>query len=367
MPTEAEILNALFAAASGLSDKPRWERFLELLGAGTHAGTVTLQLQQQGRPTQDWHWIKADGPPPLRIEDWQRMRSHRVYSQDDLAGLASISSPLRAIKYPFGSSKNDSALLTLQRQGADFRAIDGVHLSSLVPYLPPALDTWEALNNERLRTQLSQNVMRNIGAGWVLFSSHGVLIDMDSELRTPLEQIGGIRFAQDGRPSFRDEATAQALRQALSNAQRPPAPSLTAGGWSPPSAVPRPTPVPLRLSNTPLMEMIITEEDDFHSTPHLIGRVRYARTATDLPLLHVARHFRLSPSEARLACLLCDGHTLAEAAGQLGWTIETTRSTSKQLFARLEVRGQSGVIRLMQSGALWLSSSQHPNAGGTTR
>ncbi|WP_010138070.1 hypothetical protein, partial [Oceanicola sp. S124] len=74
-----------------------------------------------------------------------------------------------------------------------------------------------------------------------------------------------------------------------------------------------------------------------------------------------------APAEARLAQLICDGHSLAEAAATLGWTLESTRSASKQVFARMEVRGQGGVIRRMQSGALWLTEGQERRPSEGTR
>ena len=339
MPSQAEILNALFSAASGLSSGTGWPQFLGLLGDETRASAVTLQIDRQGRPEQGWHWMQSGGAAHLSISDRHRMRSHRVYSQNDLPGYASAPGPLRAIKCPFGPQAGDHALVTLQRQGDDFRAIDGVQLSSLVPYLAPALTQWEALSLERQRARLSQSLMRDLGAGWVMFSPHAQLIDMDPDLRDPLAEIGGIRFAPDGRPSFRDEATAQALRQGLS------------------AALAGMVPAPLRLSDAPLMDMVLSAEpQDPQGQPLLMGRVRSARAAQDLPLPQIARHFGLSPSEARLACLLCDGLTLAEAADQLGWTVQTARSASKQLFARMEVRGQTGVIRRMQTSAVWLTS-----------
>ena len=77
----------------------------------------------------------------------------------------------------------------------------------------------------------------------------------------------------------------------------------------------------------------------------------------------MARHFALAPAEARLAQLICDGRSLAEAAADLGWTLESTRSASKQVFARMGVRGQAEVIRRMQGGSLWLAAAMGPDGG----
>ena len=87
--------------------------------------------------------------------------------------------------------------------------------------------------------------------------------------------------------------------------------------------------------------------------PVLQAAIRHAPAAARLPLDGLARSMGLSRSETRLAILLCDGSTLAEAAAQLGWTIETARSASKRIYAQTETRGQGDLIRRMWAGADW--------------
>jgi DNA-binding CsgD family transcriptional regulator len=82
--------------------------------------------------------------------------------------------------------------------------------------------------------------------------------------------------------------------------------------------------------------------------------VRHDLIARNLPLTRIMATFDLSRSEARLAATLCDGLSLSAAAQTLGWTTETARSNSKLLFARMGVNGQPGVVRAMQSSAIWL-------------
>jgi DNA-binding CsgD family transcriptional regulator len=354
MPSQTDILNALFAAASGIGPGGDvWGPFLELLGRETRAGLVTLQLDRQGLPTQHWRWRHSETgavPAPLSPTDLTRMRSHRIYNQDDLPAETALPGALRAMKAPLGTGgAGGAAVVTLYRTGEDFRAIDGMQLSALAPYLAPAMTTWVALTGERQRARLGQDMLRDLGAGWMMLSAHGLLLDIDPGLRAPLTQIGGVRVAPDGWLGFRDETTAQAFRQALSAALSGALSEAGAGRAS----------FAVRLSDAPLMELRITAKDQPQQpgAPLLIGWVRYAQAAADLPLSHVISQFGLSRSEARLAVLLCDGHSLSEAARQLGWTIETARSTSKQVFARMGVRGQTGVIRRMQSGALWLGVS----------
>lgn len=61
----------------------------------------------------------------------------------------------------------------------------------------------------------------------------------------------------------------------------------------------------------------------------------------------VAALFDLSPSEARLAALLTQGMTLAEAAQETGLTESTVRSYSKRIFSKVGVSRQADLVRLI--------------------
>lgn len=57
--------------------------------------------------------------------------------------------------------------------------------------------------------------------------------------------------------------------------------------------------------------------------------------------------FRLSPSEAALASRLVDGHTLSEAAVELGLSEQTARTYSKHIFAKTGTRRQAELVRVL--------------------
>ncbi|MHC9236048.1 helix-turn-helix transcriptional regulator [Pseudooceanicola sp. 502str34] len=352
MPSEAEILNALYTAASAPSGTPGWPAFLALLAEQTGAGSAALRLDRQGVREQDWHWHDPKVEPPARpAPDQPRMRFHRIYGQGDLPSLtAPARDPLRAVKTQLrpGPDQGNSALLILQRKGDDFRATAAVHLSTLIPHLGPALETWERLAEERARAGRYRAIARHLGGGWVLFSPNGTVLEMDPALRAPLEAIAGIRVGPDGRLLVRDTLLAQELKKALSS-------SKTLSG--PDTLTPKAH--LLRLSEQPLMEMMIRDDPTApDGQPRRIGYLRSAPMAEALPLASTARHLGLSPSEAKLACLICDGHSLAEAAHRLSWTIDTTRTTSKRIFARMDVTGQAGVMRKMLTSALWFDDAE---------
>ena len=69
--------------------------------------------------------------------------------------------------------------------------------------------------------------------------------------------------------------------------------------------------------------------------------------------------FGLLPSEARLANALANGASLAEAAEQMGLTIETVRNYSKKIFAKTGTRGQADLVRynLMPIRTRWFGAS----------
>lgn len=329
MADETEILTALFAASSGLAGNPGWPHVLDLLAQETRATAVWLDYDRQGNGT---HWQSGDGEhPPLDREELQRMRSNRVYAQGDLPGLWDRSLPLRAIRCP--ASPGGTATLMLQRRGEDFRATASALLSTLAPFLGPALVTWAALQRERRQAALCSEIARDLGAGWILLSAGATVLDLSPGLTAPLETLTGLRIAGDGRMSFRDETTGPAFRQALATAASGKAALVV-------------------LSEEPRVEMVLTEERQ-EGERMFLGRVRHARQAGDLPPPALARYLGLPPAETRLAAQLCDGRTLIEAAAETGKTIETTRSSSKQVFARMGLRNQQDVVRRMHSGAMW--------------
>lgn len=350
-PSETEILKALFAAATGIPtgvangvSGPEsgqsaaaglvdlWPAFLWQLAAATGAEGAALWVDQGGRRLYRWQIGEVLAPDPAAL---RAMRGGRVYARLDLPGTSGTAedTPLRALKWTL--PPEGQAVLILTRSGRDFRAVDGVQLGNLVPYLAQALAGWQALTRERARAALDQRIGQDLGAGWLLFSASGAVQDLSAEARTRLSTLAGLRLRMNGWLDFSDPDIAHDLQQAIMAAQ--------AGTRSP---------KPVELSREPLIELVI------HATTHLdepmlLGHLRQVRLARSLPVIRIADFFGLSRSEARLAALLCDGFSLQDAGAELGWTIETTRSASKQIFARMAVKGQAGVIRRMHSSALW--------------
>ncbi|AWI86734.1 hypothetical protein CEW88_23510 (plasmid) [Alloyangia pacifica] len=352
MSGETEILAALFAASMGTSgaeagesEEGLWQHFLARLAAATQAESALLRLFWPGSPVSGWHIGPAwEGPPESVVE---RMRSGRVYSQVDLpepgagepAGQGEAL-PLRALRWRLGrggaggsgGTPGARVLLALRRRGEDFRAVDGLQLANLTPYLGLAMGGWRQLQQARARAALDRGLAGDLGAGWLLFSPAGQVTALAEGLTERLEAMG-LPLRADGRLPL-PEPEAAALRLALAKAAEGAA-------------------LPVLLSRTPRVELMLGREAPA-GEPLLVGRVRHALSARALPLAQLCAAFGLSRSEARLAACLCDGLSLSEAAQELGWTLETARSCSKQIFARMGVSGQPGVVRRMLASAVWL-------------
>ena len=81
----------------------------------------------------------------------------------------------------------------------------------------------------------------------------------------------------------------------------------------------------------------------------LVGRALEAQVEGFLLQRHqlLAQLFGLTPQEARLALLLADGSTLAAAAHSLGVAETAARSYSKRIYAKMGIRSQSDIVRMV--------------------
>ncbi|MBK4217506.1 hypothetical protein JJJ17_16370 [Paracoccus caeni] len=342
MSTDSDILRMLIRASAGEEDghgSDLWPAVLDLLARATRAASVRLQVLRSGRLAFDWQSRAEMVDAGLRLAAMPSpdiialIRSERVYAATDLPGAKGTADPLRILRVTLG--RDEIAVLALMRGGEDFRAMDGLRLSNLAPYLGPALSAWQKLAAERRRARLDRQIGKRLGTGWILFAPSGQVTDMADGLAETLAADFGVRRRADGWLDLPVPTGGTTLHRAFS--------ALEGDG-----AAQR-----VILSREPLLQMLLAPED-IGDERHVIGRVRMSLQARSLPVASVADSFGLSRGEARLAMLLCDGFSLQQAAAELGWTIETARSYSKQLYARMGVSGQTGVIRRMMDSAVWL-------------
>lgn len=341
MTSEAEILTALFAAVmddrEGVSST-LWPDFLELLAQGSHAESVLLKVQWRNASPVLWkagvHWNAPDAATIAR------MRAGRVYSTvdlptDEMSGSGAQGRAVRALKVVIG--QEGVALLMLQREGADFRTTDALRLSILAPYIGPALKGWKKLEQSRGIAALDRQICHDLGAGWIVFSRSGKVQQMALGMADRLAATAGVYLRADRRLFAPDDNAAEALRRSIAAA------TLHEGDVQ-----------FVELSRAPVVQMVIRAEC-LAGEPVLVGRLRQSLVTRDIPAAQLASRFGLSPSEARLAAHLCDGFSLRNAAKALGWTLETPRSCSKQIYAKTGAKGQTGVLRRILQDIVWVA------------
>ncbi len=262
---------------------------LAALAAATRAQGALLAL-----PEARW----TQGTPPA-LPAAPGLREGRVYAQGDLGGEA----PLRLV-----AAKG--AVLAIHRRHEDFRAADAALLSRLAPHLETAATLWRQRQAEGARAARMARMAVGLGGGWLL---------LDAALRV-------IDASEGARLDLTPETT-RALRRGVDQAQRG-------------------QPAVVVLSIQPRIEAALHAEG-----PLTLALLRRAPDAGALP--HLAEALGLTRAEARLAAALADGATLSEAAGALGWSEQTARSTSKQVFSKLGVSGQPALVRRVLNGAHW--------------
>ncbi|MTH76854.1 helix-turn-helix transcriptional regulator [Paracoccus aestuariivivens] len=308
-----------------------WPDFLGLLAHQLRAESAALHLELDVGRGLSWQHGRLRLP---ELAQMRQMRFDRVYAQIDMPGHDGRL-PMRVLKCSVGAI--GFAVLAVQRGGQDFRAVDGVKLSGLGPYLGQALANWFALDHERARAALDRQVSGRLGGGWIMFTPAGNVIDMADNTREWLDNSPTVQQRPNGWLEFREGGVAQSFRRAVAAAQ--------AG-----NGLIR----PVEISRDPAIEIALMPKE-VAGERVLLGLIRHGISARSLSVEQVATAFDLSRSEARLAILLCDGASLQDAALDLGWTLETTRSCSKQVYARMGVKGQSAVLRRMLTGAVWLT------------
>lgn len=317
---ETELVRLLFAAAQ---EAAGFEPFLEALIEVTRARDAALIVEAAGLH----RFGQAEAPP---LDALRRLRRERVYAQDEVGGAT----PMRLLSAR--ARAEAQVWLIVAHPFRDFRAVDGAQLDRLAPHLGPAVEGWLALGQERARARQVGAAAAALGVGSVWLDASGRLIEADATARALLSAV-----SPPGRLDFADPLVARDVRRALERA-------LSGGPGAP----------VVTLRHRPLLQLTLhpgLAPPAPGLEPVLRGFLCQHPLAGSLDPAALAASLELSRSETRLAVLLCDGLTLAEAAEALGWTVETTRSASKRVFARTGTRGQSDLIRRLLTGADWLA------------
>lgn len=308
--TRADETDLLLPLHDGPHEARPWSTFLARLRQRVRADTVELVISTAGQDGESRIVVPMGASSPDDSEWRGALRPGRTYP---IEGEPEYGRIVRADE-PGGAS----AWLAIRRRAQDFSAADAALLARLAPHLAIALRTRGALDQARAAVQLSEEALGRAGIGWVGFDAHARALAMSDGAAAVL----GPRWAASGQGSSEIAAALGTSTVRLARVRD------AAPAWM--LLIPLDT-APMAAPAIALVGLILTPR----------AGNQPARAAI------LANLFGLPPSEARLAAALAAGASLAEAAAQLGLTIETARNYSKRLFAKMRARGQTDLVRMI--------------------
>ncbi len=362
------IPDLLLPLLDGAFEDPPWQNFLDRFRARTQADYASLIFRPLA-PTRPslMHFFSGESSPPLLGKlyreslhrrdpvNYHALGEGRVYALADLlvAGDMAHEQYRRDLLAPSGM--NDLRLmrivepggvnvwLTASRRVGGFDAADEALIAALAPYLRSALRGYIALERERFKASVAGEAIRRLSFGWLTLDSAGRLLDADAEGRRLLDHGSVLRCGAGGRLSSRnrevDREIADALRAIVEK--------------------PHSRPRALVLDRDPWMDMLFVSA---HRKPlpaspatAIIAYVHGDGWSSADRCEQLAELFRLLPSEARLALALSRGMSIAEAAGELGLSVETARTYSKKIYAKTGARGQPDLVRFIHRSVLTIA------------
>jgi len=351
--TASDETDLLLPLVRGISDTAQWEDFLERVRRRTGGESVSLILKLGATvhaPVVDFqagrHLLRqTNEADPFEIHalerlHYDRLRPGRVYGVEEFVDHDPVfrlerQAKMRAlgiadermVRLPDIEDTRSWLILASARPCG---AADSALLSSLVPYLEAALTSYIALERHRIRASVSAQGMARSATAWMVLDREARLLAIDPRLETWLQDHRGYVPRQGER-----------LRDLDIHAERELAIAAPLFASSEP-----PRPRPLVLHDHPRLEALLTGTSGMPS-PSMLVLCRLPNARTRESIARLAHLFDLPWREAELAIALNEGRSLAEAAAAMNLTLETARNYSKRLFAKLGVRGQPELVRLV--------------------
>lgn len=343
----------LQALHEGMFEAPLWGDFLGRLLARTGARFTTLIF----RPMDEEAVVElyaGERPPESIPLAYRAMRPGRAYSLEELIDPddARHQAFYNDVLVPQGLTNmrsirmNEPGGIDLWLSCSGGRAIGsatGALLTALAPHLRIALRSYTALERERFRSAVTGQAFDRLKMGWMSLDAGGRIIDATENVEQLFRWGTLLRRGRYDRLVPASPAIDRQLTQLVK--------SFAASAHARPQA--------FNLSKDPWVEMLVTpvQGNAFSGgkTPVAIIYVSGDRRSQADRCEQLVDLFGLLPSEARLAWMLAQATSIAEAAEALGLTIETARNYSKKIYAKTGARGHAELVRIILTSVLALS------------
>ncbi|WP_150131432.1 helix-turn-helix transcriptional regulator [Caulobacter mirabilis] len=243
------------------------------------------------------------------------------------AGVIIERSPQRMVALSLVDHDDDPERRTRQLQLLDL----------LTPHVSRAFRLHTVLDRERRQSRAALGVFQTWAHAAVVLAGDGRLVTMNEAAEDIVASRDGVMLARDGRLRSLVDSVNARLDKAVFNCAH----HLQADGL----ALPRVNASPLNAMIAPLPYGADPDGGPGAVLVILVDPDRPHRA----PIDWIARRFGLAPAEARLAELLVNGESLAEAAAALDIKLSTARTRLKAVQAKTECHRQADLTRLAMS------------------
>jgi DNA-binding CsgD family transcriptional regulator len=360
---ETDLLLPLYA---GVHDQTGWSTFLERLRRRTGADFASLIFAQGDTPIHlskevfVGRDLRAEAQSRGLLQLYQQhripyksLRPGRVYQLTELvAGDVDAHHAYEVINQQMGLSdervvrikerEGTSAWLMVARSSDQFTAADGALMNAVAPHVAIALRSFILAERQRVEGAAVRDGLSRAGLGWIVLSRDARVIDFDPGLTPLLFELQGSGNLVGERLHVATQPGQIVAQAALDFASDPRAP--------PRAAV---------LREDPRLDALLVPIADrpcvAPAIPVLALFCRISRPGTTDRTAMVQQLFGLSNREAELCLKIADGQSLAHAASAMSLTTETARSYIKNVFAKMDVAGQSQLILRLVTSSAWLA------------
>ncbi|WP_205341652.1 helix-turn-helix transcriptional regulator [Denitrificimonas caeni] len=224
-------------------------------------------------------------------------------------------------------------------------------LSVLSPHLSRALGLYVRLQRQETQKAIYESSLDHLSLGCLMLDGQTKVLCANQAAQDIINQSSGLSITQQ-QLILHDKHTQYELNQAVSHAmsiralpnnsdddERLIRVRLADGMLLGVLVAPAPLTAHYQGKRVPNVIIYLAELGN----ARIVGSVeKYESTGAS-----VARLFGLTPQEGKLALLLAAGRTISEASEQLGVAVSAARNYSKSIYAKLDIRGQSDLVRLV--------------------
>ncbi|MCE7795465.1 helix-turn-helix transcriptional regulator [Sphingobium sufflavum] len=364
---QAEDAALIQSLIEGMVEEPLWSSFIDRLRARIGADYTSLVFRPLPETSPQYrvvHLFSGQDSPPIiaalyrdgfyRADPmpYHDLVAGRVYALDELLSVSDPQHELyrRQLLEPSGMNMlrtlrveepgGVSAWITASRRDGDFRAEDDAVLAAIAPFLTAALHSYVSIERERTAARVAHEAIARMNFGWLTLDAEGIILDADAQAERMLASAGLLTRSRTGRLTARSRTVADDIAGAIR--------ALAADPHGRPRAI--------VLNREPWLDMLLVSANARTGTtrpaPVLVAYVHADNWSSADRCDQLCQLFDLIPSEARLALALSRGMSIADAAREIGVTVESARTYSKRIYAKTGARGQADLIRFIHRSVL---------------